>query len=85
MPEKTETKSYIVFVGKVKLSYEESPIPASRLLADGGATPVEKFILEGLQGESGRAVKEYQPNDMVDLNEQHSKHFRAVPSGGGRA
>lgn len=82
MPEK---KQYVVFVGKVKLTYDEPLVPASRLLSESGATPVDKFILEALKGESGQAVHEYQYNEQVDLTEQHNQHFRAVPSGGGRA
>jgi len=78
-------RTYVVFLGKVQLKYEQAIVRASRILEDGGATPVEGFVLEALVGASGKPEDQFKPTDDVDLSEPHRKHFRAVPSGGGRA
>lgn len=77
-------RQYVVFLGKAKLTYHEAVVKARRILEDGGARPAEEFVLEQLKGESGQAVKEYEPGEDVPLD-RGAKHFRAVPRGGGRA
>lgn len=78
-------RTYVVFLGKTKLTYQEQTVAASRILEDGGATPAGDFVLEALRGEGGKADRQFQPSEGVDLSEQHRVHFRAVPDGGGRA
>lgn len=76
---------FVIHVGRIKLTYEESPVSAKRILEDANFKPAEEFVLEALRGENGSSVHEYQAGDTVDLTLSTSHHFRATPRGGGRA
>ena len=83
--ENSGNQVFVVFLGTVKLKYEATPVKARQILEDGGATPSQEFTLESLQGRAGKAIKEFQLNDDVQLTPHDEKFFRAVPTGGGRA
>ena len=76
---------FVVHVWRIKLEYDETPVPAKTILEDANFKPAEEFVLEGLSGANGAAEAEYQAGDSVDLTLNSSHHFRATPRGGGRA
>lgn len=80
-----EAKKYVIFVGKIKLTFSDPKVKASQLLSEYSDGDLSELILVATQGRSGKAVEEYQSTDTVDLSKKHHKHFRVEANGGGRA
>lgn len=80
-----EHRTFTVHVGQKVLHFRERYVLSRKILEAAGAIPPESFTLEALSGPQGHAVKEFGPDDKIDLDDPERKFFRAVPNGGGRA
>ena len=79
------SRTYVVHIGTVTLKFHETHVLASLILEEAGFTPPTDYTLEMLKGQQGPAEKEFNSTDLVPLDAEHARHFRAVPRGGGRA
>ncbi len=78
-----EKKSYSIYVGDVQQKWGTSSITAQNIIREAGIAPSDQFILEALDKHNGSAIKEYTPDQLVDLKEEDRKFFRIIPGGGG--
>ncbi len=81
----TEKVHHVIHVGKMEQTWEEDLVKASAIMIRANFTPPDGFILEALTHPNGDVVKDYQPNDEVDLRDEKSKFFSVTPGGSGRS
>lgn len=78
-------QNYVIFVGNVKIIFDEPKVKASNILLEYGEEDPANYILLAIKGKNGESIKSYEPSDIVDLTEKHHKFFRTQLKGGGRA
>lgn len=83
--EAQQNRKFPIRVGTINIVYDDSIVPANRILEDAGAKPADEFVLEAVDRPGGRVVAEFSATDAVNLTDEDRKFFRAVPRGGGRA
>jgi hypothetical protein len=78
-------REYVIFVGDIEEKWHEAVVTAEQIMRKAGVSDPSKFVLEALDHKGGRPVAEFQPQDSVNLTEEHRKFFRVTPGGGGRS
>lgn len=74
---------YVIFVGDIREEWRQDNVLASDIMAKADVADPTGFILEALDRKNGKAVAEFQPNEMVNLTDKDRKFFRITPGGGG--
>lgn len=74
---------FVVFVNDVEETWDRPEVLAKLMMERAGKKETQGFVLEALTGKGGQMVKEFQPDQIVDLREPDRKFFRIVPGGGG--
>jgi len=78
----TSVPHHEIFVNAVKEEWDQNQVLASDIMRKAGG-PVDNSILEALDRPNGKAVKDFNPGDTVDLTLKERKFFRITPGGGG--
>ena len=74
---------FVVFVNDVEETWDRSEVLAKLMMERAGRTNTQGYVLEALDHKGGSMVKEFQPDQVVDLREPDRRFFRIVPGGGG--
>jgi len=82
-PPSSEKRTYVIFVGDVQEKWETPSVLARDIMAQAGISPPDNLTLEALDKHNGNMVKEFTPDQTVNLDEKDRKFFRIAPGGGG--
>jgi len=76
-------RKFEIFVGDIKETWHKSLVLAKDIMAEAGVAPPDNLVLEALDKPNGTMVKDFRPDETVNLEEKHRKFFRIAPGGGG--
>ena len=72
-----------IFVGEIREEWGQPEVLARDIMAKAGRTSPQGYVLEALERKNGPMVKEFTPDQTVDLREPDRKFFRITAGGGG--
>lgn len=72
-----------IFVGDIKETWKDSIVLAKDIMMNAGKTDTTKLLLEALDRKNGHAIKEFTPDQEINLEEKDRTFFRITPEGGG--
>ena len=72
-----------IFVGDIHEEWDKRNVLAKAIMNKAGVSDTANKILEALDKRNGDPVKDFQPDQLVDLSEADRKFFRISPGGGG--
>ena len=73
----------VIFVNDVKQDWTEDQVQARRIIERAGKSPPEQYLLEELDHQHGKSIRDYQPNETVNIGRPGVEFFRITPGGGG--
>jgi len=76
---------HVIHVGQMEQTWDQDIVKASAIMKRANFDPPTGFVLEALKHPNGDVVKEYQPDDDVNLTEPDRKFFEVTPGGSGRS